>query len=310
MITDDKIIGETTRVIKQEKEYSRPDKGERVKVRLAIKVEKISLDNVLDRIRVGGTILESNNESVPHGTHHSFTIKIDEGFNLVKKKWSGVEKKLAKSKGKKTKFILIAIDTGDCGIGRLKGTHLHLLPNLYSGSSGKRYKSNFKIEKFFDDVIGIFGPGETKKKFYNYVSKKPIADKCQFKVIEGIDSGGEDGIHVFTKSDAMKEVMADTKLAKVSQIIDEVMFLANKKSKKFSMGYEETKKANEAGAIESLVFSEKVIQDSDEQEIVDFLNDVESKGGEIFSVDSTIDVGLRVSGLGGIISLLRFPLEF
>ena len=35
---DDKIIGETTRVIKQEKEYSRPDKGERVKVRLAIKV--------------------------------------------------------------------------------------------------------------------------------------------------------------------------------------------------------------------------------------------------------------------------------
>ena len=60
---DDKIIGETTRVIKQEKEYSRPDKGERVKVRLAIKVEKISLDNVLDRIRVGGTILESNNES-------------------------------------------------------------------------------------------------------------------------------------------------------------------------------------------------------------------------------------------------------
>ena len=83
---DDKIVGETTRVIKQEKEYSRPDKGERVHVRLAIKVEKISLDNVLDRIRVGGTILESNNESVPHGTHHSFTIKIDEGFNLVKKK--------------------------------------------------------------------------------------------------------------------------------------------------------------------------------------------------------------------------------
>ena len=320
---DDKIIGETTRVIKQDKEYARPDKGERVHVRLAIKVEKISLDNVLDRIRVGGTILESNNESVPHGTHHSFTIKIDEGFNLVKKKWSGVEKKLAKSKGKKTKFILIAIDTGDCGIGRLKGTHLHLLPNMYSGSSGKRYKSSFKIEKFFDDVTGaissvvekdnlviVFGPGETKKKFYNYVSKKPIADKCQFKVIEGIDSGGEDGIHVFTKSDAMKEVMADTKLAKVSQIIDEVMFLANKQSKKFSMGIEETKKANEAGAIESLVFSEKAIQDSDEQEIIDFLNDVESKGGEIFSVDSTIDAGLRVSGLGGIISLLRFPLEY
>ena len=29
---DDKIIGETTRVIKQDKEYARPDKGERVHV--------------------------------------------------------------------------------------------------------------------------------------------------------------------------------------------------------------------------------------------------------------------------------------
>ena len=58
------------------------------------------------------------------------------------------------------------------------------------------------------------------------------------------------------------------------------------------------------------VWTEEAIQDSDEQEIIDFLNDVESKGGEIFSVDSTIDAGLRVSGFGGIISLLRFPLEY
>ena len=127
------------------------------------------------------------------------------------------------------------------------------------------------------------------------------------EVIEGVDSGGEDGIHIFTKSESMKEIMSDSKLGKVSEIIDQVMFLANKTSKKFSMGLEETRKANEFGAIESLVFSEKVIQDFDEQMVMDFLNDVEAKGGKIFSVDSTTDVGLRVSGLGGIISLLRFP---
>jgi len=40
-------------------------------------------------------------------------------------------------------FILIAIDTSDCGFGKLKGTHMHIVPNIYSGSSGKQYKSNF-----------------------------------------------------------------------------------------------------------------------------------------------------------------------
>ena len=77
---------------------------------------------------------------------------MDQPFNLVKKKWSSIERKLTRNNGDRTTFVLVAIDTSDCGIGRLKGTHLRLLPNIYSGSSGKRYKSNFKIEKFFDDV--------------------------------------------------------------------------------------------------------------------------------------------------------------
>ena len=318
----DKIVGETVRVIKQEKDFARPDKGERIKIRLSVEVEKISLDNLLDRIRVGGIIKESNNESVPHGSHHSFIIKIDEPFNLFKKKWTSVEKKLVRTIDNNLTFILIAIDTSDCGVGKLKGTHLHIMPNIYSGSSGKRYKTNFKIENFFEEVskallaivktnyqLIVFGPGETKKKFVNFLSKTQIGQNYEIKIIEGVDSSGEDGIHIFTKSSSMKEIISNSKLAKVSDIIDQVMFLANKKSHKFTMGLDETKRANEYGAIDSLIFSEKAIQSNDEQEIMNFLNDVESKGGSVYSVDATTDAGLRVTGLGGIISILRFAVE-
>ena len=199
---------------------------------------------------------------------------------------------------------------------------MHLLPNMYSGSSGKRYKTTFKIEDFFneiskailsiiknDDQIIIFGPGETRKKFANFLQSMQIGKKHQMKIIEGIDSGGEDGIHLFTKSKSMKEIISTSKLAKVHDIIDQIMFLANKKSRKFTMGLDETMKANEYSAIDSLVFSEGVIQNYDEQKIIDFLNDVESKGTKVYSIDATTDVGLRVTGLGGIISLLRFAVE-
>ena len=320
--TGDKIVGTTTRVIKQDKEYARPDRGERIKIKIVLDVEKISLDNVLDRLRVTGKITESNNDSVPHGSHHSFLIKINEGFNIIKKRWTEIEKKLIKTNEQKFGFLLIAIDISDCGIGRLKGTHLEITPNIYSGSSGKQYKSSFNIEKFFEvihkaifssikegDSIIIFGPGETKKKFSNYIQKTSVGQKYKIQVVEGIDSGGEDGIYTFTKSQAMKEIMSESKLAKVSSIIDEIMFRANKKSRKFTMGFEETKNANQFGAIESVVFSEKIIQTEDEEKIIEFLNDAEGKGVTAYSADSTTDVGLRVTGLGGIISLLRFPVE-
>jgi len=318
---DDKIIGDTTRVLKQDKDYSRPDKGERVKVRIALTVEKISLDDVLDRLRIGGTISESSNESVPHGSHHSFILKINDGITISKKKWLSIEKNLLVSSNNQVSFVLVAIDTGDCGIARLRGTHLEFIPNIYSGSSGKRYKTNFNIEKFFEQVqqavstvlkegdsIVIFGPGETKKRFANFIQKFQNTQKYKVQVVEGIDSGGEDGIYIFTKSQTMKEIMSDSNLAKASSIIDEIMLLANKKSGKFTMGFDETFNANQIGAVESLVFSDKAIQDN-EQKMIDFLNDVESKGVKIYSVDSSTDVGLRVTGLGGIVSLLRYAIE-
>ena len=318
---DDKVIGDTTRVLKQDKDYSRPDKGERIKIRIALIVEKISLDDVLDRLRIAGTISESSNESVPHGSHHSFILKINDGVTISKKKWLPIEKNLLESSNNQTGFVLVAIDTGDCGIAKLRGTHLEFIPNIYSGSSGKRYKTNFNIEKFFEQVqlaistvlkegdsIIIFGPGETKKRFANFIQKLQNTQKYKVQVVDGIDSGGEDGIYIFTKSQTTKEIMSDSKLAKASSIIDEIMLLANKKSRKFTMGFDETFNANQIGAVESLVFSDKAIQDN-EQKMIDFLNDVESKGVKIYSVDSSTDIGLRVTGLGGIVSLLRYAIE-
>ena len=318
---NDRIIGDTTRVIKQDKDFARPDRGERIKIRISLEIEKITLDNVVDRLRISGKILESSNEAVPHGSHHSLLLKTNESFTIVKKKWNNVEKNLISKQNEKIGFLLVALDKSDCGIGRLNGTHLEIMPNIYSGSGGKRYKTNFNIEKFFQEVsktifstlrdndkIVIFGPGETKKKFLNFLER--VGKKNTSTVIvEGIDSGGEDGIYIFTKSKVMKEILVDSKIAKIANIIDRIMSMANRQSKKFTMGYEETNKANQFSAIESLIFSDKILETEDEEKIIEFLNDVESKGSEIFSVDSSTDLGLRVTGLGGIISTLRFPIE-
>jgi protein pelota len=318
----DKIISDTTRVIKQDKDYSRPDRGERIKIRISLEVEKIALDAVFDKLRIHGTILETTNEAVSKGVHHSILVRIGDSLNVVKRKWLPIELKLVKTKDDSFGFILIAIDKGDCGIGKLNGTHLELMQNMYSGASGKQYKTNFNIQTFFEnvskalqtilkenEVIVIFGPGETKRQFANFLAKDPISKEHKIQIVDGIDSGGEDGIYTFIKSKSMQQILGQSKLAKVSSILEEVMIRANNKSRKFTMGFDETKKANDFGAVESLVFSEKILQTRNEDEIVQFLNDVESKGVQVYALDSSTDIGLQVSGLGGILSLLRFAVD-
>ncbi len=314
IVPGDTIIGDTTRVIKQDRDYSRPDKGERVKVKISLLVEKITLYN-LDRLRISGRITESSNEAIPHGSHHSLTVQIGNHIVISKRYWSDTQRRLVKPVNK-IEFVLVAIDSGECGIARLYGTHLEFLPNIYSGAGGKRYKTNYTTEKFFHNILQsilaiqrdkilVFGPGNTKNRLVNHMRTNT---SLSIQMVEGIDSGGEDGIYTFTKSQAMREIISDSKLAKVSSIIDDIMISVHKKSKKFTMGYNDTVHANQLGAVESIVFSDHIIQQNEEG-VIQLLNDCTTKGVETYGVDSTTDIGLRVTGLGGIVSTLRYAIN-
>jgi protein pelota len=331
----DYIIADTTRVVKQTKEYARPDKGERIKVRVSIRVEKISLDEVVDRLRIAGSITNSDNDLVPRGTHHSLTVQVGDTITIDKdRRWHDIEINILKKSGNNSIFILVAIDAQEGAVAKVSGTHLKIIPNIYSGQSGKRYqqsvKNNPTTEIFFGEVIKtiasiwntfteeqdsskrmiIFGPGETKRRFYNLLVGKHQFEKDKVLVIDGVDVAGEDGIFVFLRSSAIKESMRFSKLATVSSILDKIMALVHRGEMKYSIGMREVSYAASIKAIEYIVFSDAIFKTIDENDIIKLLNSVESYGAKTFAVDSSTDIGLRVSSLGGIVALLRYTIRY
>lgn len=326
----DYVIADSTRVIKQVGEYARPDKGERIKVRVSIRVENISFDQSIDRLRIAGIITASSNELVSKGTHHSLTLRVGDSITIDKgRKWSNLEINILRKSGDTSGFILIAIDTQEAAIAKLSGTHLEIIPNIYSGKSGKRYpqavKKDSKTESFFDDIARtisgllivekdrfraiIFGPGETKRRFYNFLSTTTDIDKNVFLVLEGIDVAGEDGIYVFLRSSAMKEVMKTSKLASVSSIVDEIMSLVSKGENKFAIGIHEVQNSASIKAISNLVLSDSIFRTAAESEVIRLLNLLEGQGAKVYAVDSSTDIGMRVSALGGVVALLRYAIR-
>jgi protein pelota len=326
----DYVIADSTRVIKQVGEYARPDKGERIKVRVSIRVENISFDQSIDRLRIAGIITASSNELVSKGTHHSLTLRVGDSITIDKgRKWSNLEINILRKSGDTSGFILIAIDTQEAAIAKLSGTHLEIIPNIYSGKSGKRYpqavKKDSKTESFFEDIARtisgllivekdrfraiIFGPGETKRRFYNFLSTTTDIDKNVFLVLEGIDVAGEDGIYVFLRSTAMKEVMKTSKLASVSSIVDEIMSLVSKGENKFAIGINEVQNSASIKAISNLVLSDSIFRTAAESEVIRLLNLLEAQGAKVYAVDSSTDIGMRVSALGGVVALLRYAIR-
>jgi protein pelota len=313
--TGDILVSDTTRVIKFEKEYS-------------VKVEKIGLDESIDRLRIAGTIMESNNSLVPKGTYHSVIVQIGNNIVIDKgKRWEDLDLKLLRSDVAGS-FIIVAIDTKEAGIAKITGTHLEIIPNIYSGQSGKYYthaaKNNPNIEVFFEEVyhsmhnilheggnyrLIVFGPGETKRRFYNFIMDKKSTFKNKLTVIDGVDVAGEDGIIVFLRSPSLKEVMGSSKISVVSNILDTIMLQVNRGEEKYVMGFAEVSAAIKMKSVDSLVFSDSIFKDLKEEEIINLLNIAETYGANVYAVDSSTDIGLRVSALGGIIALLRYQIR-
>ncbi len=322
---EDNIIADTSRVVKQVKEYGRPDKGERVKVRVSIRVEQSELDAAVDRLRITGIITETDNELVTKGTHHSLSVQTGDMITIDKgKRWQDVELKMLKRFGDGSSFILVAIDAQQAAVAKVSGTHVKVIPNIYSGQSGKRYqtKNNPNIEVYFTDIaktvssiIGendkviIFGPGEARRRFFNALVDRQEVPRDRVQVVDGVDVAGEDGIFVFLRSPAMKEAMSASKLASVSSMLDRVMLMVNRGETKFAMGMQEVSQAAAMKAIEVVVFSDSIFKTADEEQVVKLLNSIEGHGAKTFAVDSSTDIGLRVSSLGGIVALLRYAVR-
>lgn len=315
----DTVSGSATWVLKRDREYARPDKGERIRVLMAIRVVSLSLDHTLDRIRITGTILETDNDAIPGGMRHSLGINVGDRLRITKKKWQKLDRTTLK-RSNPSGFVLVAADRRECGVARLLGTHVHYLPDIYSGSGGKRYVTRPNMSGYIEDVVHairsirqtddsliLFGPGPTKRRLANHIIER--YPKWKPVVSEGVDSGGADGIHLFVRSDSLQQTASDSRLAQVSRMLDEIMSMASRASGQFTTGYAQTRSACDVGAIKSLVYSDGLFGHASEEDIVDILNRAEASGAKIYSADSSTDLGLRVTGMGGIVSLLRYAIS-
>jgi protein pelota len=321
----DNLITDTSRVVKQVKDYARPERGERVKVRVSLKVDQCQIDTAVDRLRVTGTITEADNELVSKGMGHSLSIQSGDRIVVDKgRRWQDYEQRMLSKSGTGGAFILVAIDTQEAAIAKVTGTHVKVIPNIYSGQSGKRYqtKNNPNIDVFLAEVAKtvvsvysegdralIFGPGETRRRFFNFLSERGEIPKEAVRVLEGVDVAGEDGVFVFLRSPAMKEAMGASKLAAVSSLLDQVMLMVNRGESKFAMGLADVSSAASMKAVDTVVFSDSIFTSANEEQVVRMLNSIESYGARTFAVDSSTDIGLRVSSLGGIVAILRYAVR-
>lgn len=319
----DIVSAETSRAIKATGMYVRPNRGERVKVTVILRVERVRLDNSLERLRISGKILDISGDVSAKGSFHSITITPNRGLSIRKENWGEMEVRILRDSEREVdRLVLVTIDRREAGVGVLQGTHLRTLATLESGLTGKRYgEKGGSLVPFYERLeqavgsvhrpgshIFITGPGPTKASFFAFLSKnrKDLAQNA--RVIEGIDVAGEDGVYMVLHSPQLRKLIEGFKLAKAIAILELVVKRISENDPRVSYAFDETREASKLGAVEVLLVSDKAFEQGiNDDVLVSLLNTVEAFRGRAYLIDSSTEVGSQVSALGGIVALLRFP---
>ncbi|MCK5333131.1 MAG: mRNA surveillance protein Pelota, partial [Candidatus Aenigmarchaeota archaeon] len=105
---------------------------------------------------------------------------------------------------------------------------------------------------------------------------------------------------------ALERVVAESRMSSETRMVEDFLAELGKESGFVTYGTAHVKKAVDAGAVNSVIVSDKLVREKDAQKI---LASAEAMKAEVAIISSTHEAGEKLLALGGIAAFLRYKFE-
>ncbi len=288
------------------------DKEEKKPVYLSLSIEKIDFSKYKKSLRVTGKIIEGKPEDfIQKGKYH--TIDIKKNLKLkIKKQLNDYEISLLKEAEEKSKKPLINVILID--------DERYLIAKILPYGIEKVYEKSIKIskmdehreekrKKIYSEIIKqisemegkiiIAGPGFEKENIYSFLPK----DIKKNIILENVSYVTISGVKELINKGTVSKLYEDERNTKYQKILNDFLYHLSKGDGFVAYGFEEVKRAIEYNAVKELLVCDKFLKENKE------LKEVLKNFKKINIVSYDEEIGEQVYGFGGIIALLRFPIE-
>jgi protein pelota len=296
----------------------RPEKVEKVKVRLGIRVEELEFHKFANRLRIHGPI----EQGMDTGSYHTLNVEIGTNISIIKEHWKNDQFQRiqdAEEAGKRPKVVLVAVEEGDADIGFVRHYGIEVYSHIRQ-SSGKR-ETGLRNEFFREIVeqlrhavpedasIVIAGPGFTKEDFLKYFHEaEPVmASKA---LTEDTSMIGMSGFQEVLRRGAVDRIMQESRIARESSLMEDLIREISMDGKA-AYGFADVKNALSYGAVETLLIADETLREGREkgEDINKLLIEVEKAQGKVVVFSTAFEPGEKLHKLGGIAALLRFKVK-
>jgi len=326
---DDEVYARTTREVKLDQEFGRPQKGKRVSLVLGVCVKDVIWDRALNRLRVHGRLVDAPDSVAGAGAFHTLNIAVGESLTVVKEQgWAEheVERLERASRTETMPIIIISIDDEEYCIAVMRQYGIDVKVDYKIKLSGKLEadKRETELHKAFQNAsnalrevwqnthssIVVLGLGFVKNQFANYLRDEASDIAREVVEVKSVNSSGVAGIHEALRSGVLSGALRHARVVEETEAVEEVLKRLGADRTDVTYGFNEVENADSCSAVEILLVADFTIRSLDDDKrlaLEKVMKEVETKGGKIVVVSVEHEAGEKLLALGGIAALLRYP---
>ncbi len=311
----DIITSSTWRRERRKSDKTRPERLEKRRVILSLKVEKAEFYKHANLLKILGTIVDG--EDI--GKHHSFNLGPGSVITVTKKWKPHLIRRIqnAVRSSRKPRVLLVVLDDSSAELALVRQYGLEELGTIFFHGRGKRYpvessgEEEFfsKLAKAINDVIArsgvqksiVAGPGFTKERFAEFLRDK-FLELHQKIEIDSVSSGGRAGLYEVVRRGTVERVSKYDRLSYETLLVERLMGEIAK-SGLATYGKDEIRRAASLGSIKKLLVADKLLRSGQVETV---LEEVRKTKGDVVIISTEHDAGKQLLALGGLGALLRF----
>lgn len=312
----DRVRGRTTR------DVSIGDEKRRVPVTLTIEVIKTEFQPFTNKLRVHGVIVEGPERFGLRGAHHTISVGVGDEIVIYKREWSPELLSEILSLVRPINVLAVAVDFDEYAMALVQMQGVKVIDEKrvslpISDESFEEEKDRLLDElskrvmeaaaRYGVDAVIIASPGTLKDELRDRLrGAGPLT-----VYTDTVANGGYAGIQELINRGALREVLTGTAIEKASKALEEFEYLLANNESRVAYGLAHVDIAADAGAVEKVVITDDMLGgfDVDRRRVEEILKKVAKKGGAVIIVPASSPPGERVKALGGILAILRYPLD-
>jgi len=310
----DLVRASTTRRREEATDKVRPDRMDKIRMTLAVRVEDLEFREFDVHLRVSGVIEEGPQDL---GRHHTFTFTVDEDLEIQKTWRASQLRRLDESVTATEKPLgtFLAIDDEEAVIAQLRQYGVREVASIRAPRQGKMYPGKDEHVAHYEEVLGalkradlgqalvVLGPGFERERFGKWLAEKDAALAAR-AVQHGTSQGGMRGVAEALRSGAGAKVFEESRVGMETRLVERLLEEIGRDGP-CTYGPAQVAAAVEAGAVETLLITDMKLRDVAVEEL---LRKAEGAKGHVVIVSTHHEAGKKLESLGGVAALLRYAL--